>query len=149
MSLISKKWLLAVGYQDALTANNNQFLWGEWENYPSKDYLEAHDPSVKLKRGSDVMMRVERNWRFTNHNFSVGALPIYRFTKDQIQVNDVYEKLDGTVGLALTALATAGYHFNVKSSVKLIVGIKIANRDVNPDQLTRDDVQTIAYTYKF
>jgi len=149
ISLISHKWLFAAGYQNALTANNNQFQWDEWGEYPNQDYILKHDIAFKLKRGTDIMLRAERNWRFSNYNFSLGALPIYRITKDQINVNGTYEKVDKTTGLALTALFSAGYNFNVKSSIKFIFGLKITDRDVNPDQLTRTDVQSIAYVYRF
>jgi len=152
ISVISKKWLFAAGYQNALTANNNQFLWGEWFNkYPDDNYIRDHDVAFKLKRGTDVMMRVERNWRFSNYNFSLGALPIYRITKDErIDVNtDEYFKVPKTTGLALTTLLSFGYHFNVNSNIKYIYGVKLVDRDVNPDQLTRHSVQTIAYVYRF
>jgi len=151
LSLISKKWLFATGYQNALSANNNQFEWDEWDGYTGgPDYITAHAIARKLKRGTDVMFRVERNWRFSNYNFSLGALPIYRITKDQIvNLAGDYVKVDKTTGLALTALFSAGYHFNVKSSIKFIYGLKLTDRDVNPDQLTRTDVQTIAYVYRF
>ena len=149
ISLISKKWLFAAGYQNALTSNNNQFRWEEWPEYPSASYLQGHDLAVELKRGTDVMFRVERNWRFSNYNFSFGMLPIYRITKDQINLTGTHEKVDKTTGLALTGLFSAGYHFNVNSSVKFIFGLKFVDRDVNPDQLTRNNVQTIAYVYRF
>ncbi|MDH5368354.1 MAG: hypothetical protein OEW67_15355 [Cyclobacteriaceae bacterium] len=162
-SLISKKWLIAFGYQDALTANNNNFKWGEWSGYPTPEmatgvpvqYILDHDKATKLKRGSDIMFRVERNWRFSNYNFSFGALPIYRITKDQINTltnwypDGIYKKVDKTTGLALSLLASAGYHFNVNSSVKLIIGYKLVDREVNPDGLTRHAVQTIAYVFRF
>jgi hypothetical protein len=150
ISIISKKWLFAAGYQNALTSNSNDFRWNEWNLYPGgRAYIDSHDIARKLKRGTDVMMRVERNWRFSNYNFSLGALPIYRITKDQVIRNGVYSKEPGTTGLALTVLGSAGYHFNVNSSVKFIFGIKLTDREVNPDQLTRNSVQTIAYVYRF
>ena len=163
ISLISSKWLIAFGYQDALTANDNDFKWGQWINYPEPDpnrtthvkYINDHARGTKLKRGSDIMFRVERNWRFSNYNFSLGALPIYRITKDQRQTlvngqpSGIYEKMDKTTGLALSLLGSAGYHFNVNSSVKLILGWKLVDREVNPDGLTRHAVQTIAYVFRF
>jgi hypothetical protein len=150
ISMISKKWLFAAGYQNALSANDNQFRWGEWSEYPGgQAYIRDHDLALQLKRGTDIMLRLERNWRFSNYNFSLGALPIYRITKDQIKVNGTYEKVDKTTGLALTALLSAGYHFNVNSSIKFIYGVKLTDREINPDQLTRTAVQTIAYVYRF
>ncbi len=150
ISVISKKWLFAAGYQNALSANNNQFKMDEWMEYHDQNYLRNHNISNKLKRGTDVMVRVERNWRFSNYNFSAGVLPIYRITKDQIvDSSDNYHKVDNTTGLALTTLFSAGYHFNVNSSIKFIYGLKLVDRDVNPDELTRNNVQTIAYVYRF
>ena len=164
VSMISRKWLVAIGYQDALTTNENNFKWGQWDDYPNLEkrvvdsvhsYIAKHPRATNLKRGTDVMLRVERNWRFTNYNFTLGALPIYRIVQDQRQTlnngepSGQYEKIDKTTGLALSVLASAGYHFNVNSSVKLILGWKITKREINPDGLTRHAVQSIAYVFRF
>ncbi len=53
------------------------------------------------------------------------------------------------MGLALSAIVTAGYNFNVRTGVKLLVGHKIVNRDVNPDGLTRELVSSLTYVYRF
>lgn len=152
VSMISSKWLFATGIQVALTENGNQFTWGGFPDYPDQEgYLQKYDVGRNLKRGIDVMLRVERNWRFTNFNFSLGALPIWRITKDEAIPSGETErrKLDDTTGLALSVLASFGYHFDVNNSVKIIQGIKITDRDVNPDGLTRNDVLSISYVYKF
>lgn len=152
VSMISSKWLFATGIQVALTENGNQFTWGGFPDYPDQEgYLQKYDVGRNLKRGIDVMLRVERNWRFTNFNFSLGALPIWRITKDEAIPDGETErrKLDDTTGLALSVLASFGYHFDVNNSVKIIQGIKITDRDVNPDGLTRNDVLSISYVYKF
>jgi len=151
VSAISNEWLFATGIQIALTENNNQFTWGGFPNYPDQEYLEKNNRGAELKRGIDVMLRVERNWRFTNFNFSLGALPSWRITKDEAIIPGTNErgKIDGTTGMALSVLASFGYHFDVNNSVKIIQGIKITDRDVNPDGLTRDEVLSISYIYKF
>lgn len=151
ISLLSKQWLVAFGYQNALTANNNQFVWSEWNGYPGgRPYIDQHGVGRELKRGSDIMFRVEKNWRFPNYNFSLGALPIYRVTKDQGKdTSGNYQKIDKTTGLALSLLGSVGYHFNVNSSLKFIYGVKVMDRDVNPDGLTRHSVQSIAYVFRF
>ena len=97
------------------------------------------------------MLRAERNFRFAQFNFSVGLLPIWRITKDEILNTNTNEreKLDGTLGMALSGIVTAGYSFNVKSGVRLLAGKKITQRDVNPDGLTREDVMTLSYFYRF
>jgi len=151
ISAINSKWLLATGVQIALTENNNQFAWEDWPNYPSPDYVRRYNLGPELKRGIDVMLRVERNWRFTNFNFSLGALPIFRITKDEARIPGTNEraKIDDTTGMALSVLGSFGYQFDVNNSVKIIQGIKLTDRDVNPDGLTRDEVLSISYIYKF
>jgi hypothetical protein len=156
-SIINEKWLFAIGYQNALTANNNTFKWGEW-NDVYKDgndtsYVESYDRATKLKRGSDIMLRVERNFRFARYSFNLGLLPIYRITKDQViddwsGVGD-YVKEEGTTGLALSALGGFGYNFNINNTVKFTYGRKITQREVNPDGLTRHDVMIVAYLFRF
>lgn len=156
ISAISSDWLFATGIQIALTENNNQFTWEDGLNgfpdYPSQeDYLFKHDVGRELKRGIDVMFRVEKNWRFTNFNFSLGALPIFRITKDEgiPQGETERRKLDGTTGMALSVLGSFGYQFDVNNSVKIIRGVKITDREFNPDGLTRNSVWSISYIYKF
>ena len=151
-SLINENWLLAIGYQDALTANNNTFKWSEWTPfYPSDEYVEAYDIATKLKRGSDIMLRIERNFRFARYNINVGLLPIYRITKDQIisSTTGEYEKQEGTTGLASSVLVGGGYNFNINNTIKLTYGLKLTQRDVNPDGLTRHDVLIVAYLFRF
>lgn len=151
ISAINSKWLFAAGIQIALTENNNQFVWDGFPNYPFQDYVRKYNIGRELLRGIDVMLRVERNWRFTNFNFSLGALPIYRITQDEgILANETERsKIPKTTGLALAVLGSFGYHFDVNNSVKLIQGIKLVDRDFNPDGLTRDEVLSISYVYKF
>jgi len=151
ISAISGKWLIATGVQVALTENNNQFTFEGFSTYPSQEYLRQYDIGRELKRGIDLMLRVERNWRFTNFNFSLGALPIWRITKDVAIPESETErrKIDGTTGIALSLLASFGYHFDVNNTIKIIQGLKITDREVNPDGLTRNEVLSISYIYKF
>jgi hypothetical protein len=155
-SLINENWLIAIGIQDALTANDNTFKWSDWDPpvYPSESYIRKYPRATKLKRGTDIMLRVERNFRFARYNINVGLLPIYRITQDQILEDpmgegDVYIKVENTTGLALSALGGFGYHLNVNNTIKLTFGRKITQRKVNPDGLTRHDVMIVAYQYRF
>jgi hypothetical protein len=153
VSLISRKWLFATGIQHPFNQNGNQFTYADWipvyEGGP--DYVRTYAPSYELKRGTDIMLRVERNFRYSRVNFTVGLLPIWRITKDEIFDVNLNErvKLDGTLGMALSGIITAGYNFNVKSGIRLLLGHKITQRDVNPDGLTREMVSTLSYTYRF
>jgi hypothetical protein len=154
ISLISKKWLFATGIQHPFNQNNNQFLWGKWAGSgEDPDYIKKYSKSNQLKRGIDVMLRVERNFRFSRLNFSVGMLPIYRITNDQILDPTVdpdhLTKPKGAKGLALSAIGTIGYNFNVRSGIKLLIGHKLVQRDENPDGLTRELVTSLSYSYRF
>lgn len=153
VSMINERWLFATGIQIALTENGNEFVWAGFPNYPDPEYIRGYDPGIHLRRGTDIMLRVERNFRFTNFNFTLGALPIYRITKDNVLVTTGGEErrqdLEGTTGLALSVLGSFGYQFDVNNSIKFIQGIKITDREVNPDGLTRDEVTSISYIYKF
>ncbi|WP_375577999.1 hypothetical protein ABWH96_13205 [Marivirga tractuosa] len=153
-SFINDTWLISVGYQQPLIhQNENTFdasvnSWSWYEG--GMDYVREHDVGRNLKRGTDVMMRFERNFRMSRLSFNVGLLPIYRITKDRaLNENNEYEKLDGTTGLALSALFGLNYKFNVFSSLNLIYGQRITDRDFNPDGLTRKHVINLNYTYNF
>ncbi len=97
------------------------------------------------------MLRVERNFRYARFNLTLGLLPIFRINKDEVTNPNTGQriKLDGTTGMALSGIGTIGYNFNVKSGIRLLLGKKITQRDVNPDGLTRVFVSTISYYYRF
>lgn len=153
ISLITRKWLFATGIQHPFNQNDNQFAWQDrWDDvYPSMEYLEKNTNSIELKRGTDVMLRVERNFRFSRLNFSLGALPIFRITNDETTDWFTKERVkpEGAKGLALSVIGTAGYNFNVRNGIKLLVGHKIIQRETNPDGLTRHLVTTFSYYYRF
>jgi hypothetical protein len=152
LSLINRKWLFATGIQIPFIHNNeNTFDWGDFPDYPNPDYIREYSTSNLLKRGIDVMLRVERNFRFSRFNFSAGLLPIYRITNDRITDPKTGKEIkpDGAQGLALSGIITAGYNFNVRNGIKVLVGHKIVQRETNPDGLTRELVSSITYNYRF
>ncbi len=154
ISLKTRDWLFATGLQKPFNANENTFRWSEWPEptvYPDFKYVQTYDVSNKLKRGTDIMFRAERNFRFSQWNVSLGILPIIRITKDEIEdpQTGLRNKLDGTTGMALSTITTFGYSFNVRSGVRLLMGYKLTDRKVNPDGLTRNMVTTVSYLYRF
>ncbi|MEQ1585690.1 MAG: hypothetical protein ABL895_07430 [Cyclobacteriaceae bacterium] len=155
ISLVNKKWLLATGIQHPFNQNENTFTWAGWipvyQDGKGEDYVREYAPCYHLKRGTDVMLRVERNFRYARFNFTLGLLPIFRINKDEVTDPNTNQriKLEGTTGMALSGIATLGYNFNVKSGVRLLLGKKFTQREVNPDGLTRHDVSTISYYYRF
>jgi len=150
MSLISRKWLLATGIQIPLNENKNQFVWGAWSGTDEESYVLGYHRARNLRRGIDVMLRVERNFRFSRFNFSLGLLPIYRVTKDEIDLPPAAspQRVEGK-GLAMSGIFTTGYSFNTRNAVRLLLGHKIVQRDFNPDGLTRNFVSTVSYVYRF
>jgi hypothetical protein len=152
ISLITRKWLFATGIQYAFNENRNEFTWSSWPEYPDQSYVRKYDKAYHLKRGTDVMLRVERNFRYSRWNFTAGLLPIFRIARDEIEDpagSGVRKKPDGTTGMALSGIITAGYSFDIKSGMRLLFGKKITQRDVNPDGLTRTTVATVSYYYRF
>jgi hypothetical protein len=156
ISLITRQWLFATGIQVPLNENQNQFVWNKWGDHPEKAYADRYNQAKNLKRGTDIMFRVERNFRFSRFNASVGMLPIYRINKDEItrsgtEVGSAETRIKNPVakGLALSAIATVGYNFNVRTGIKALVGHKLVQRDFNPDGLTRELVTSISYVYRF
>lgn len=151
VSLINRNWLFATGIQHPFNRNENQFLWTAWEGGPEDiTYIQKYANAKELKRGTDVMLRVERNFRFSRLNFTLGLLPIFRISQDEIADNNGKRiRQEGTTGMALSGILTTGYSFNVRSGIKLLLGHKIKQRDVNPDGLTREFVSTLSYYYRF
>ncbi|MFM7856522.1 MAG: hypothetical protein ACKO96_32520, partial [Flammeovirgaceae bacterium] len=154
VSVINRKWLFATGIQVPLNQNKNQFTWSAWQGTPEKAYIDKYAHAKDLSRGIDVMLRVERNFRLARFNFSIGLLPIYRITRDEVTNSRqlrTSQDLQGNVasGLALSGIATVGYNFDTKSGVRLLVGHKIEQRDFNPDGLTRELVSSVTYIYRF
>lgn len=151
ISMMNAGWMFATGIQLALTENENLFRWSDWPEFPDQNYVQRYNVGRNLKRGTDVMLRIERRFRFTNFDFSIGLLPIFRISKDEVYIpaTDSRVKLDGTTGMALSALGSMGYSFNVKNGIRLIYGRKITNREINPDGLTRHDVMSFSYVYRF
>ncbi len=160
-SIVSRKWLFAAGYQQALTKNQNGFWWGEWQTDRPQDfnYIHQYAQSNNLQRGKDVMLRVERNFRLSRFNASIGLLPIYRLTKDVVSIPsasnpnnpslNTVKQTPGSDGLALSGIYTLGYNLDVRSGIRLLVGNRFIQRVKNPDGLSREFVVSFTYSYRF
>jgi hypothetical protein len=156
LSITSQKWMLAAGYQmPVVSINGNDFRWAAYNNAPSdvRNIALQYPQSWNLKRGTDVMLRLERNVRFSRLNFFAGALAIYRLNKDVIDKSQVPVLVRGAVvgsdGLVVNGLFGGGYQFSARSGIKILVGVKLRAREKNPDGLSREEVANISYIVKF
>ncbi len=151
VSFMTRNWLFATGYQQALNHTGNNFTWGAWKNSDKEADANEYPVSKEILRGKDIMLRVERNFRSSKFNAYLGLLGIYRLTKDRVfSVPDqAIRAKEGTTGLALTALVGAGYNISVRTTIKALFGRQIVRRESNPDGLSREWVQTIGIEYKF
>ena len=162
-SITTKKWLIGIGLQQVLvTENQNTFLWGKWRT-EAPEFRSVSDPypvSKNLARGTDIMLRIERNFRFSTYNFSLGLLPIYRLNKDVLtSFNSTTKKEErgevaNTDGLAASILVGGGYNFSVKSGIKFLFGYNLLDLlnihyRVNPDGLSRVLVLSGGYEFRF
>ncbi len=151
ISFMTRNWLIATGYQQALNSINNEFTWAAWNTSDKKVEANAYPVSKDLLRGKDIMFRVERNFRSSKFNAYIGLLGIYRITRDQVfsAADKKVISKSGTDGLVLTGLIGAGYNISTKTSIKALLGRRITQREINPDGLSREWVQTIGIEYKF
>jgi hypothetical protein len=150
-SLISKKWLFAAGYQQALNTVNNNFLWGKWKTSQDTEHANLYPLSNQLTRGNDIMLRLERNFRSARFNTYIGLLPIYRINRDEITapVTGIRTKVNGSDGLTLNLLYGFGYRFSTRSAFRFVFGVSVIRRKTNPDGLSRQAVNSISYEIRF
>ena len=128
-------WHFAVGYQHALNGNENGFLHNVWQGDPKAfDYFESN----QLKRGDDLMVRIERKFLKDNKMFTLGLLPIWRFQKDEIiDAQNQSMLLDGSNQLTINI--NAGYTYNINENLRLrfTYGNPVLWRKTRADGLTR------------
>jgi hypothetical protein len=162
-SLLTKNWLFGIGIQQVLSNDNeNTFLWGKWRTFAPefRSISDKYHVSKNLARGTDIMLRIERNFRFSNYNFSLGILPIYRINKDiltsfdQTLQKEVRGEFPATDGIACSLLLGTGYNFSVKSGIKCMFGYNLLtlldkHYRINPDGLSREVVITAGYEFRF
>ncbi|MEL6562563.1 MAG: hypothetical protein AAFQ94_30615 [Bacteroidota bacterium] len=151
-SFINKKWLLGIGYQQPLfnATTDNQFSPLAWEGTELAEQATRYDASTNYKRGADIMLRLERNFRFGRYNFFLGSMPVFRVTSDQITDEDGNTTtLDDARGLSLTGIVGGGYSINARMMIKVFYGNTLIRKDVNPDGLLKTSVITLTAKYNF
>jgi len=63
--------------------------------------------------------------------------------------SNTWQAAEGSTGLALTGLVGGGYRLNVHSSIKLLYGQRLLQRDYNGDGLMKAQLASIAYEWRF
>lgn len=156
ISISTPKWLFATGYQQVIkNINENQFFWGPWKELGLFEESQVYHSSIGLERGKDIMLRAERNFRFSKFNFYLGLLDVWRLNKDHVNHPTLgtpitVENEEGTSnGHAVTFLWGGGYNFSTKSAIKILVGHRLIKRHFNPDGLSRELVISSGYQFKF
>lgn len=156
LSVNMKGWLFATGYQQVLVnINENQFKWAPWKTYDLFDVAQRYHSSMDLKRGKDVMFRAEKNFNYSKFNFYFGLLDVWRLNEDKVtspttgKTIIVEDSIGTSKGHAVTFLTGFGYNISVKSQLKLMFGQRLIKRHINADGLSREQVFTFGYQYRF
>lgn len=149
-SVLTRNWLFATGIQHPFNRNGNQFFWQEWQTQNVPYQVSKYSNANQLKRGTDIMLRIERNLRFSRYNAHIGLLAIHRLNNDNIidQTGKEVEVVNSS-GTVINLLTGVGYAFSTRSAIKCIAGFKLITRDKTPDGLSREYVLTIGYAYSF
>jgi hypothetical protein len=151
-SFISKKWLLGIGFQKPVYKGmtDNGFTPLAYENTPLYEQAKRYDASVNIQRGADIMLRLERNFRFSRYSFYVGLMPVWRLNPDEITDKDAKRvQVNGSDGLAATALLGGRYNLDIHSSIKVLSGVNILQRNANPDGLKKSSLFSLMYEWQF
>ena len=157
VSAAYKKWGCVLGYQhsfgknenefnsDSLTVNENSLFYDEL-NGERKRFTSSQN----LKRGSDVILRLERRFDIgKKFGFNVGVLPIYRLSRSTITLDNGEEvKIDDTDGLTFNVTGGIRYSPSRNWLVRFNFGAPVITRKVRADGLAREYVGVLSVAYK-
>lgn len=130
-----EKWLFAAGYQHPFKRNKNGFLRSRWPGEPDAGlYFESN----RLKRGDDLMVRVEKEFTRGQTKLFFGLLPIVRLQKDRIiDGTGADVSLTGSNGLTLNITVGANFPLGRNLNLNVTGGAPVISRDVKADGLQR------------
>lgn len=155
-SVRTRRWMFAAGYQQPLNATRNTFMPEMWADTDKSEDAKLYFANNRFLRGTDLMMRVERNMRFSRLNLFAGLLSIYRITPDKVMMehNGTMENVAITAsqGFVFTAMAGFGYQFSANSGIRFLVGKKDFNqftRSAHIDGMARNWIYSFSYIYRF
>lgn len=140
-----KKVQVALGYQQPLSQNRNQFssenIIGTFEEYQT---------TRNFKRAGDVMFRVSYPFEFNNFKITPSILPIYHLQNDKYtDLSNIEREIEGSQGLTLNGNVYFDYKLNTKNAFQLNFGMPFVTRTARPDGLTRSWIATLEYAFSF
>jgi hypothetical protein len=140
ISLASKTWQFAAGWQQPLSGiNRNNFLPEYW-NTPE---AEKFPPTNNFNRKGDVLLRAAYTHSIKKFSFTGGLLAIYHLADDtyiNANISNDPIAIVGSKGLTLNATLLTTYQLSEKITLALAAGTPLVYRDVRPDGLTRSIV---------
>jgi hypothetical protein len=136
---------LALGYQQPLSQNRNQFssenIIGTFENYQT---------TRSYKRAGDVMLRVSYPIDFHKFKITPSVLPIYHLSNDlYTDATNVEREISGSQGLTVNGNVYFDYKLNNKNAFQFNFGMPFVTRIARPDGLTRSWIATLEYAFSF
>ncbi len=143
----SEKWAVSMAYQHPFGNNLNEYLHPGSPDVPeNKLYYE----SAFLKRGDDLMLRVQRTFNLNAVSHLVaGALPVWRLQQDQIRRNGEYEALPGSQGVTFNLYFRWLRSFGENKLFTLTAGFPLHAREYRADGLTRTAIVSAGLVFRF
>ncbi len=143
----SEQWSVSMAYQHPFGNNLNEYLRPESNDVPEN---ELYYESAFLKRGDDLMIRVQRTLNINAvNNLVVGALPIYRLQQDEIRRNGKYEELPDSDGITFNLYVNWFRSFGENKLFNLSLGVPLHAREYRADGLTRTAIVSAGLVFKF
>jgi hypothetical protein len=140
-------WRIGLAYQKPFGANGNAFLYDFWEGEDEAlEYFESNE----LKRGDDVMLRLDKDFTLKNNSsLQASVLAVYRIQKDQIVKNDIPVDLEDSNGLTLNLSVAYNIPLKNQDNVRLLLAAPVITREIRADGLTRTFVFSLAYSFHY
>lgn len=148
LGLSVNKLQLALGYQQPLNQNKNEFLA---EDYPLNSKIREFQSTNKFKRSGDALIRISYPIALSGKlKLTPSLLPIYHLSKDKYtNMLGIESEIDGSEGLTFNGNVYLDYEINTMNALQFNLGVPFVIRDVRPDGLTRSFVANLEYRIKF
>ncbi len=131
-----KQWMFAIGLQQPLSQNKNQFLATA---YPSTSPLSKFNSTKSFKRAGDVLLRASYSYKATDKfTITPSLLPIFHIGNDSyVDGGGVKRTINNSSGATINGNVFLNYAISNKAAIELVLGAPFAVREQRPDGLTR------------